>query len=440
MSVAVHHLPLSVLDELAAGRGGVAAIERLRAAQSSKTLLLVRTLVLLSHETRHPDRKAVETAYRFLIGLRPEERAAALGHPPVAAWAFGTATRLRHGDPGATYPALLAAVAVAAAVRAGIDASFDVPLAPTTAGRLHLPGLGTVLVPPHATRAHVRCLGGRAQAHCAGERVMIDGGWTTDPRWRPVPRLDLAHDGLRLSLLVDTPTWWHVPAAGAGHPLGGLVTDAHQWRHRLGEAWQILVDGHRPVAEEVSAAMRAVVPIPAPRAGARSGTYHHAFGSIAMSMPPAALPAAVMLAHEVQHLKLAAVTDMFALVEPGPTELFYAPWRPDPRPLAGLLHGAYAHLAVADFWRRQARMTPVPGHRHHALVQFARWAAATSATVQVLDAQQRLTTLGTRFVRRMADVLESWATEAVPPEAAAAARRLLTAHRARWRRAQAQTG
>ena len=148
MILAEHRLPARVLDELAAGRGGVAAVERLRAAQRSKTLLAVRALVLLVRETRHPDEAAVCSAYRLLTTLPPAERTAALGHPPVAAWAFGTASLLRRGEPGSTHPGLLAAVAAAAAVRAGTDADLDVPLDPGAAGRLDLPGLGTAHAAP----------------------------------------------------------------------------------------------------------------------------------------------------------------------------------------------------------------------------------------------------------------------------------------------------
>ncbi|GGM47079.1 HEXXH motif domain-containing protein [Micromonospora sonchi] len=436
--LAEHRLPARVLDELAAGRGGVAAVERLRAAQRSKTLLAVRALVLLVRETRHPDEAAVCSAYRLLTALPPAERTAALGHPPVAAWAFGTASLLRRGEPGATHPGLLAAVAAAAAVRAGTDADLDVPLDPGAAGRLDLPGLGTVLLPPSTRRARVRVSDGRARAYGAGERIDIGTGPPTDPRWRPVPRLEVAHRGLPLSLLLDTPAWRHVPAAGTGHRIGGTVTGA--WRSRLAGGWRLLVEHHRPVAGEISAALRVLAPLPAPRAGTRSGTFHHAFGSVTMSMPPDARSAAVTLAHEIQHLKLAALTDMFALIEPGPRELFYAPWRRDPRPLDALLQGAYAHLGVAGFWRRQTRVARAGAPRHHAEVEFARWHRAADETVRVLAAQRRLTPVGRRLVHGMAGMLDRWAGEPVSRQAATEAGRLLDAHRARWERTRAPTG
>ncbi len=124
-------MPRSVLAELAAGRGGVAAVTWLRAAQHSKILLLVRALLLLVRETAHPDRAVVETAYRVLAEVPTPDRVAALSHPPVAAWAFGTVSLLETGNASAAHPGLLAAVAVTAAVRAGTEATSRWLPAPT---------------------------------------------------------------------------------------------------------------------------------------------------------------------------------------------------------------------------------------------------------------------------------------------------------------------
>ena len=49
---------------------------------------------------------------------------------------------------------------------------------------------------------------------------------------------------------------------------------------------------------------------------------------------------AAALVHEVQHSKLNAVIDIVPLVRPGVGHRrYYAPWRDDPRPPAGLLQG-----------------------------------------------------------------------------------------------------
>jgi uncharacterized protein len=58
-----------------------------------------------------------------------------------------------------------------------------------------------------------------------------------------------------------------------------------------------------------------------------------------------------LLLHEMQHVKLAALADQFDLFDKSDRRLFAVPWRPDQRPVHGLLHGTYARLAVAQLWQ-----------------------------------------------------------------------------------------
>jgi uncharacterized protein len=58
-----------------------------------------------------------------------------------------------------------------------------------------------------------------------------------------------------------------------------------------------------------------------------------------------------LLLHEFQHVKLHGLIDMYDLFDPSDVRRMPVPWRPDPRPVEGVLHGAYAHLALAHLWR-----------------------------------------------------------------------------------------
>lgn len=71
---------------------------------------------------------------------------------------------------------------------------------------------------------------------------------------------------------------------------------------------------------------------------------------------PLTLPgrATTFLMHEFQHVKLGAVLVLLDLYDPADSGQYHAPRRKDPRSLEGLLQGcrgAYAHIAVTDFWR-----------------------------------------------------------------------------------------
>jgi HEXXH motif-containing protein len=140
---------------------------------------------------------------------------------------------------------------------------------------------------------------------------------------------------------------------------------------------------------------------------------------------------ALSLAHEVQHVKLTAVTDLFRLLDAEQEDLYYAPWRTDPRPTFGLLHGMYAHLGVVGFWQRQlSHLSGEPALQ--AEIEFARWHSAAMEVGQTLAVEARLTPAGRIFLGGMIDTIDR--LRAVPVSAAAidAATRLSNAHRALW--------
>jgi uncharacterized protein len=148
-----------------------------------------------------------------------------------------------------------------------------------------------------------------------------------------------------------------------------------------------------------------------------------------MSLPPDPVTCAVTLAHEIQHLKLGALLDIVTLTLPDDGRRYYAPWRDDPRPVRGLLQGAYAYLGVSGFWRRQRKL---PGARQQADVEYTRWRAATALAVGTLQSSGRLTSAGHEFVSEMARTLAPWQDDAVPIQAMTLARRAAEAHLARW--------
>src|SRR5581483_603165 len=85
---------------------------------------------------------------------------------------------------------------------------------------------------------------------------------------------------------------------------------------------------------------------------------------------------AVTLAHELQHLKLGALLDIVTLALPDDGRRYYAPWRDDPRPLGGLLQGAYAYFGVSGFWRPHwpsRHSDPADGLLAQALSSSVRW-------------------------------------------------------------------
>ena len=214
----------------------------------------------------------------------------------------------------------------------------------------------------------------------AAHRLRSDAGQAGDEPPSPAERwLEAEHDGLTMrGRLEDTD-----PARGllGLTPTGQLTDDAAgHWRRCLVAAWQILVSRHRPAAEVLAGVLECLVPVePDQVARGISATSAEAFGAVAMSAPADGLSLALGLVHETQHSLLNATAHLFDLhVTPG--TLGYSPWRDDPRPASGVLHGAYAYLAVARFWRLEMAVT---GDRIAAF-EFTRWREA------VADAADRL--------------------------------------------------
>ena len=206
--------------------------------------------------------------------------------------------------------------------------------------------------------------------------------------------------------------------------------ELEHWRRCLEQSWRILVRRHPAAASTLAAVLRVVVPVrPDPSAEGISATSAEAFGAVAMSMPADATAMATGLLHETQHSVLNAVNLLFELVEPGGPR-GYSPWRDDPRPAMGVLHGAYAYLAVTRFWRAEAGAgTGGIG----AAFEFARWRAAVVEAAEDLLAGGRLTAAGTRLVRALLDEARPWLAEPVEPEAARLAELARQDHRLRWR-------
>ncbi|WTZ06411.1 HEXXH motif-containing putative peptide modification protein [Micromonospora sp. NBC_01392] len=154
-------------------------------------------------------------------------------------------------------------------------------------------------------------------------------------------------------------------------------------------------------APGVRGLLRAVVPLrPDPLGRHRSATAASAFGAVAVTPVPDDAALAVLLVHEVQHLKLDGLLDVCELVDRDDTRRLTVPWRADPRPVEGVLHGTYAHLAVADVWRRRPGPEAAAHHR-----RYRDW------TLDALDALHGLgvlTAAGQRFTTRMRATLDGW--------------------------------
>ena len=416
MSFRRHEFSRDVFEALAAGGGGAHAVRELARAQASKHWLLLLRVAREAEARGNPQAPLARHGFELLARVAAADPAAAIAavrHPSVAAWALGTARALRAGASAVSgaEPARLCAVAAAAAIRAGMPAELSVP---TSQGLVLLPSLGAAAA--EGIAATVCCGPGNAVVQSAGVSVVVPRDSHQDaPGWHPLRRLTAGS----VEVLIDDLDPSRMPGADTAPRLGAVA--AARWQTLFERAWRLIGRHHPTISAELAEALVAIVPLVAPARGQASCSSRDTFGAVALSEPADPTVFALLLAHEVQHLKLSAVIDTFPLTEPDDGRRFYVPWREDARPAAALLQGAYAHLGVTAFWSRQRLVdTGEAGIRAHA--QFALWRAATAGAIETLLGSGTLTAAGTEFVQIMSRTVRSWQDDPVPPEAEEVAR------------------
>jgi HEXXH motif-containing protein len=382
-------------------------------------------------------------------GLTPAR--ARLFHPLTGPWARSCLRGL-DGGPGTPAEqrelrrdlAYFSAVAAVAAAVAGIP--FATRLT-ARAGVLTLPSLGALHtaaagdVPVDVThRAGTLTI---RQPDAPDVRVHLEhgtGAWSGAPAWTPAHALPGLTPDAPPMPLDDLDPYREPPYRTHRGSLSGVATLDDAERKRWLQAWSgtaaALRSGGAHRLTEAAVLLRCLVPLEMPPEadtgrGSCSATRGEAFGALLSSTPPDPVTFAATLVHELQHAKLAALTDLLTLHRAGPEARYFAPWRPDPRPYDGLLQGTYSHLAMAAFYQRRA-LAARPPEREWAWAQHARYHAQVGAALPALVGSPDLTVPGRRFVDELAATYEKLADHPAPRDHAARARAYVKSARALW--------
>ncbi|MET9126443.1 HEXXH motif domain-containing protein [Streptomyces sp. NPDC004528] len=426
-----HLLPHDSLAELSRGEGGPATVDLLVGAERSRRLLLLRTL---------DDTTGLGPAWDLLSRAQlrtPSVVDDVLMYPQTGMWLAGALRRLR-GSAAAEEPPLwvelghASALAAAAALRAELDFSVEVPV---RLGKVPLPTLGCAVVPTTVpwARATVRSEAGHTVVETPGATVTVPPPGSAGPGWHSVRRLVVGPPGARLEVaLDDVDPYRTYPRPTEPRPLPEEA--AAQWREVLEQAWAVLLREQPDTAEAMRRGVFSLSPTPArERFRPRSVTSGDAFGGIQVSEPDDAVQLAVTLVHEFQHTKLGGLLHLTPLLRrdaDSGTELWYAPWRDDPRPLPGLLQGIYAFMGITRFWgtRRTA-----PGRDALAHFEFALWRTHVAAALDQVHRHRHFTPLGTQLSDSLRNRCARWLREPVPEEPLALALMCAADHATRWR-------
>ncbi|WP_424211815.1 aKG-HExxH-type peptide beta-hydroxylase [Streptomyces sp. BI20] len=329
-----------------------------------------RTARLLHALRRALPEGPARTPWRILDAAHaraPRATGDVLHYPATTRWAEETLRRLDTGTTPAPDLGRLGALAAAAALRAGIP--FTLAVRPD-AGRLHLPTLG-VLHPD-----------------TAGPLTLTPDTWTRRPDTaRALHTLPDRHTTL------DDLDPYRGPAhpAPAATPARRLTPPGHhRWDVRFAAARTLLDRCDPDRAPELTALLRAVVPLAGAARTHPGPTPAHPGAALLRAQAPPALAAALI--RELHHAKLAILGAAVPLHTADPEPRHPTPWHPAPRCLDGLLHDAYGRLALAAHWQRAAQYGERGAHARH-----LRCRAELGAVLPALAAHPRLTAAGREF-------------------------------------------
>jgi HEXXH motif-containing protein len=428
----VYEIAEDELDALSLGRGGPNAIRSLRRIRETKHQVMLQAIRELAPGAAPDSISGLENAYGLLNAARDRDETAAatvLGHPAVGAWLASCLRRLVGATDSPDELGQLGAIAAATAIRAGLPFETTVPC---PHGRVYLPGLGLATGDGNGS-ATIRSDGVRTSIDVGGCRVTVPDDPTQDiGGWLGLRRLRSTVDGVTLEVELNDLD----PArSGYGLPLAGRL-DADEcaaWQELVDAAWHVLVRDHPDRAAELSVGLTAIVPLVAGSAAtAQASTARDAFGSMCAARTGTARTFADSLVHEFQHSKLYALADIAPLHTADAEPAHYSPWREDPRPLEGLLHGAYSYVGVTDFWDVQRHLIEDDAERDYAEFEFCRWSRQVVAAIDVVLESGYLTDAGIRLAHAMKVATDRWQAVPASPRLRRLADIAIVDHRARW--------
>lgn len=430
---------------MAGGSSDPALVERLGQAHRSRRLVLLRAVLERVEDLDEATGSlpSLGDSWALLAAVQRRNSVAVesvLTLPRTTVWAREV-LKLLDGTPDPERPmwtiiGYFHQVVAAAAVRAGHDLEWSVPL---WRGTVLLPSLGLAEVPGDTVWSvgEFRYTNGRAVIHGSEGSTALPGDLTSEvPGWSP----------MRTVRMGDREVWLDDldPHREFGAPLPPRRLPAHEvvrWADQLREMWRLLSEHHPAIAGELAEGLSTLVPYSeTDQTRPYSASHNDAFGSVVLSRPPDATTFAELLVHEFGHSKFGVLLSLVDLLDPdgdNETPFLYAPWRDDPRPAVGVLHGVYSFLGVTAFYRvHRAVVTGAAARSAQFEFEFHR--IQTFNGVDGLLSAAALTDLGRDFLGVALGRLQAWATEPLHADVRDAAYWVNADNRLSWRMRQLQ--
>jgi HEXXH motif-containing protein len=453
--------------DIGSGYGSDTIIDQLCDATLRDRLILLRVLIETARTRRPADAYAagLQSAYSRLAELQqshPEQVTGLLRAPIVGSWLDHVLRRVDTDQPDRQSTPLWADLgylgwlaAAAAVTTTTTEATLP---AVVRNGVVMLPGLGLARLgsPSWCGHGTLSQLHGGGLRLSAGEHTVVvhDPADDTSTEWWPARRVDVDADAAgQFQVWLDDLDPFRLtrePAGTDGSQPDDSDTVVHEelyrmprltasqaqtWQRNIADAVDLLDRNFPQYLRPMRRGLHSIVPLNAsPAATGSSYTSEDGLGAVYTTAAIDTAQLALTLIHEFQHSKLGLLLGQTPLIagsgEEGPPRL-YAPWRDDPRPIAGLLHGIYAFFGVADFWRI---LRTIDGHRSQsAHIEYALWSTQVQAAITQAQESDLLTPDGHHFLHTLVDAMAPWAAEQMRADAAWIASESAIAHHTFWR-------
>ena len=213
------------------------------------------------------------------------------------------------------------------------------------------------------------------------------------------------------------------------------LKDFHKWRRSLDDACSLIHQLSPAVEEEMRLGIRVISPVRSASVDIHlSGSFREAPGLIAFSWTPDALMLAEALVHEYHHQKLNSLMAVAPLISECDTDAtYYSPWRSDPRPLSGILHGSFTFQAILEFYSLAIRSKEIA--TEDALSRRAyKISCQLKTAISVLSEHARFTPLGQSLLVAINENVKK--LDAIASQAPSSVRneidRLMREHQKQW--------
>ena len=212
MAARFHTVTDDQVRALAEGTNTAADLALLTSGEASKCLAMLILIVRDAEDARHPEATAAAASWRLLSRVQrkaPAALAELLRYPSVGAWASVMTTREDGVSPGQ-----LALIAAAAAIRGQVSCSVVLPPSAHDGAVVHLPSLGTAVLPWDSRRQATTLLHHDGVTEISGRhgRFRLPSRLDSDaPGWHGLPTVHADYHGQLLRLVIDDADPFRLP-------------------------------------------------------------------------------------------------------------------------------------------------------------------------------------------------------------------------------------